>query len=152
MGNHRAGISMLMGWSCITQVWKTLMAPPACVCSPPLLSDTVAPVFLWGVSKPSPISCLSPDHPPLPPPWQPCDAHKALSLYLLLIPQLGNQPYYSSVTNNQDSLSAVQHCALCHFYLLYHNMQVWSLCRPTYVDFYSFIYFQPSDSIIKKWF
>lgn len=124
MCNHRAGISMLIAWNCITQVWKTLLALPACVCSPPLLSDVVAPVLLWGVSNPSPISCL------FSPPWQPCDVHKAFSPCLPLIPQLGNQPYYSSVTNNQRSLSTMQHCALRHFYLLCHDVQVWSLCCP----------------------
>lgn len=74
MCNHRAGISMLIAWNCITQVWKTLLALPACVCSPPLLSDAVAPVFLWGVSNPSPISCL------FFPTWQPCNAQSLLPL------------------------------------------------------------------------
>lgn len=143
MCNHRAGISMLIAWNCITQVWKALLALPACVCSPPLLSDVVAPVLLWGVSNPSPISCL------FSPPWQPCDVHKAFSSCLPLIPQLGNQPYYSSVTNNQRSLSTMQHCALRHFYLLCHDVQVWSLCCPTHVDFYLFIYFQPAHHITK---
>lgn len=41
-------------------------------------------------------------------PWQPCDVYKAS------IPQLGNQPYYSPVTNNQHSLPTTQHYILPH--------------------------------------
>lgn len=65
MCNHRAGISMLIAWNCITQVWKRLLALPACVCSPPLLSDVVAPVLLWGprTLRPFPIFFPLPDSP-----------------------------------------------------------------------------------------
>lgn len=40
--------------------------------------------------------------------WQPCD------VYRVPIPQLGNQPYHSPVTNNQHSLPTTEHYALRH--------------------------------------
>lgn len=133
---------MLIDWNCITQVWKVLLALLTRICSLPLLSNVVALDFLWGVSNPLPISSL------FPPSWQPCDVHKALFLCLPPIPQLGNQPHYSAVTNNQSSLSTVQLCTLPHFYLLHHAVQVWSLCCLMYVDFYLFIYFKPVHHMI----
>lgn len=59
----------------------------------------------------------------------------------LHIPQLGNQPYYSSVTNNQDSLLATHcsiSCTVCgrHLCMCLHACQrVFFLQRGVYDDF-----------------
>lgn len=99
--NTPVHISMEIGLKMYHKIFKTLKSSLlASVYCLKLNSEVVLAVYFWRALKHAPIFCLFP--------WQPCDVYKAP------IPQLGNQPYYSPVTNNQHSLPTTQHYILPH--------------------------------------
>lgn len=110
--------------------------------SPPLLSDAVAPVFLWGALNPSPISSLFPH--PHPDSLVMCTKSSSSAS------PLSSAGKSASLQRCHKQSGLIIDCTAPHpapFYLLHHAVQVWSLFlfiyyfQPVHRTFHTWIYF-----------